>query len=127
MLSIPTVYANSLLIGNLYESDIKKLVESATFETITSEIKYDINLDGRDEVILGVTCGNAGCDYYVFDRNKNGKYKYLGNLFFHPKAIVIDPESRFIKTHIRSNVTHGCDITYQLTNKGFEELNKNCK
>ncbi len=89
---------------------------------IADKISIDIDLNGKEEVGIGVTCGNAGCDYHLFSSTSDGGHKYLGNLFFHPRAITTNPETNLIKTYIRLNAAEGCDIYYTKNNQGFTRL-----
>ena len=118
--------ASALNVGESYDTNLKTLVETSSLESVTSEIDLDINLDGRNEIGFGVTCGNAGCDYYLFERVNENRSRFIGNIFFHPKSIIIDPKTRLITTFVRSNASEGCNITYTLSSIGFEKQNHGC-
>lgn len=50
-------------------------------EAISDRFDLDLNDDGQDDKLIGVTCGNAGCDYYIFVSAEKGLYKFAGNIF----------------------------------------------
>ena len=37
-------------------------------------VRRDVNLDGREDLLVGHTCGNHGCDYSIFLGRADGKY-----------------------------------------------------
>lgn len=119
--------AQEIQVGTVYFEDTRELVEKYSFEAVTSEVNIDINLDGIIETALGITCGNAGCNYHIFRSTNKGGRKYLGNIFFHPKAITIEPKTKIIKTYIRSNAVEGCDTFYSHNHQGFKRLKSECK
>ena len=94
---------------------------------VTDKVSIDIDLDGIDETALGVNCGNTGCGYHIFSNLNHGGQKYLGNLFFHPKAITIEHEKNIIKTYIRLSADWGCNIFYAQNSQGFKRLKKECE
>ena len=123
----PAVLAlENIPVGKIFDEDLKTVVTKYTYEMITDETSIDINQDGKDEIAIGITCGNAGCDYFIFGDTNDGRHKYLGNLFFHPMAISIDPKSNVIKTYIRLNAGSGCYIYYSYGDEGFKERQKEC-
>lgn len=37
-------------------------------------VRRDVNLDGREDLLVGNVCGNHGCNYTIFLRRADGKY-----------------------------------------------------
>ena len=113
-------------VGRIFDGDLKTAVTRYTHETVSDEARIDINLDGKNEIAIGIACGNAGCDYHIFGATYDGRYKYLGNLFFHPLAFSIDPRTEIIETYVRLNAARGCHIYYTHGEQGFEQVKKEC-
>jgi hypothetical protein len=65
ILSIVTAYgdesAKAPNRSNLGKEDLHGFVRSLTSEDISDEFKTDLNGDERPEYLLGVLCGNGGC------------------------------------------------------------------
>ena len=122
----PGLAAQGVRVGEIYQGDLTELVSNESFETVTNTTNLDIDLDGIEEVALGVTCGNGGCDYYIFKPTNDDTYTFLGKLFFHSKAISVDPQTGIIKTYIRLSATEGCDIYYSHDDKGYSKLKREC-
>ena len=64
-------------------SELREFVESISLETISDEFEVDLNDDNKPEKLIGVTCGNGGCEYYCFKNLDAQKYKFIGTIWLH--------------------------------------------
>lgn len=67
--------------SNLSKNDLHSFVQSMTSENINDQFEIDLNDDGRAEYLIGVLCGNGGCQYYCFENMDNRKFSFVGSLF----------------------------------------------
>ena len=72
-----------LFDGTYAYTELRAAVQEATPETVSDEFHLDLNGDGAEEVFLGVTCGNAGCVYYLFSNTGKADHKFLGTIGLH--------------------------------------------
>ncbi len=57
------------------------LLSVHTSENISDQFEIDLNDDGKPEYLIGVLCGNGGCQYYCFENMDNQKFTFVGSLF----------------------------------------------
>jgi hypothetical protein len=67
--------------SNLDKRDLHAFVQSITSENISDQFEIDLNDDGKPEYLIGVLCGNGGCQYYCFENMDNQKFTFVGSLF----------------------------------------------
>jgi hypothetical protein len=67
--------------SSLGKKDLHAFVQSMTSENINDQFEIDLNDDGRPEYLIGVLCGNGGCQYYCFENMGNQKFRFAGSLF----------------------------------------------
>jgi len=104
-----------------------QFVKRASGENTVKSQKLD--LGGGDDRLYGVTCGNAGCDNYVFIQHKPGRFRYAGHEFFHSDGFKVirsnDPDTLEILVYWRENAGRGYLIRYRSVGCGaWKELAK---
>jgi len=67
--------------SSLDKRDLHGFVRSVTSENIDDQFEIDLNDDGKLECLIGVLCGNGGCQYYCFENMGNQKFRSIGSLF----------------------------------------------
>jgi len=67
--------------ASIDRKDLRAFVHSVTSENINDEFETDLNDDGRPEHLIGVLCGNGGCQYYCFENIEGQKFRLIGLLF----------------------------------------------
>jgi len=67
--------------ANIDRKNLRAFVHSITSENINDEFEADLNDDGRTEHLVGVLCGNGGCQYYCFENIEGQKFRFIGLLF----------------------------------------------
>ena len=97
--------------SNLDISELHEFVKSISAETISDEFEVDLNNDGKLEKLIGVTCGNGGCEYYCFKNLGNQKYKFINTVFIHRNGFEIlktrHNDFNDILSYCHSNVAEG--------------------
>jgi hypothetical protein len=66
--------------SNIDRKDLREFVNSICHEPIDDEFEVDLNEDGRPERLLGVACGNGGCQYNCFMSLGEERFKFIGSL-----------------------------------------------
>ncbi len=85
----------------------------------------DFNNDGLTDVAVsdeGEAWGNAGGDWEIFLRQKDGTYKALGDIFFHPFAInviSVRPGIGKVTVYIRGGGAGGDFIEYFISDSSI--------
>ena len=104
-------------------AELRGAVEEASGETLRNEFRLDLNGDGADEVFLGVTCGNAGCNYYLFSDAGRDNHKFLGTIALHRLGFEVLKSSSFgfpdILSYWRGNVATGGLTRYEFDGKMY--------
>jgi hypothetical protein len=115
--------ADDLVPNRIYVGNIRSIVENATLETVEGELSLDLDFDGKGETAYQITCGNAGCDNYMFKQVAPGKCLYIGNAFFHRDAICIkkDPHKRFgaLFAYLHMDSKEGEVVAYAYRGRGY--------
>jgi hypothetical protein len=75
--------------SNLDIKDLHAFVRSLTLDNMSDEFETDLNDDGKPETLIGVLCGNGGCQYYCFENIGDQKFKFIGSLFIHRSGFEI--------------------------------------
>lgn len=69
--------------------ELESFVVSQSSEVVSHSFEIDLNSDGENDKLIGVTCGNAGCCYYVFVRTDSKSYSYKGTVHLHSNGFEI--------------------------------------
>jgi hypothetical protein len=75
--------------SNIDRKDLREFVSSICHEPIDDEFEVDLNDDGRPERLMGVTCGNGGCQYNCFMNLGEERFKFIGSLFINRRGFEV--------------------------------------
>jgi hypothetical protein len=115
-------------IGDPRQWTLRCLDLAASPETLT-QFESDIDHDGIPELFVSSTKiqGNAGSDYFVFQK-KGETYSYLGSLFLHPQAFRVLPmetdQSPRMTLYRRSGAGQGTLVMVKYTGHEFAVVQK---
>jgi hypothetical protein len=115
-----TFLTSNCIAASLDEIKYDKLesfVVSQSGEQVSQSLEIDLNSDGENDKLIGVTCGNAGCNYYVFIKTGGNSYIHKGSIFLNAMGFEILKTSHRgindILAYIRSNVNEGALVRYE--------------
>ena len=128
--NIATAGDSDLRPGAIFSGNIVSLVEEITGEMPYISFEADFDNDSKNELVIGILCGNAGCENLVFKVLGGMQYEYVTRVFFHSKGFqfVRRKPSEFsdLKTYIRSNAVSGCLLLLEYENNNYREVSKEC-
>jgi hypothetical protein len=94
--------------------------------------RRDLDLDGREDLLVGQACGNHGCEYSIFLARGNGRYCLIDGevgMSVAPKLSLVDvrPEGAkrgavVIITWMSAGVTSGSYARYRLADGRITKL-----
>jgi len=116
--------------GALYTGNLVSIIEEITGENPYLAFEIDFDGDSKNELVVGILCGNAGCENLIFRRLGHEKYEYVTRVFFHNKAfqLVQNSKSEFSDIHLyrRSNASTGCLILLKYEKDKYREASREC-
>ena len=127
---IATAFDSNLRPGDTFSGNIVSLVEEITGERPYTTFEVDFDNDSKNELVIGILCGNAGCENLVFRVLGGMQYEYITRVFFHSKGFqfIRKKPSEFsdLQTYIRSNAVSGCLLLLEYENNNYREVSKKC-
>jgi len=129
-----TVYAQDtstvIIVNNPFDHLVESYNKNPNAEDMTLlKIEADFNNDGLLDIAVNgdAEMGNAGTDWDIYLRTKDGKFKLLDGMFFHPSAITIKPikkgQARLIAYH-RGDPNEGSIAEYLISSSGIKLIRR---
>ena len=116
--------------GTIFTGNVASLIEEIAGDKPYLSFEVDFDGDSQNELVIGIFCGNAGCENFIFRKMGDARYEYVTRVFFHKKAfqLIRNPQSDLsdIYLYSRSNAGTGCLILLKYENEKYHEVSKEC-
>ena len=128
--TVATAEDTTLNSGAIFTGNVASLIEKIASEKPYTSFEVDFDSDSKNELIIGILCGNAGCENLVFRKLGDAKFEYVTRVFFHKKAFQLIrnpwPKLSDIRIYSRSNAETGCLVLMKYENEKYREASKEC-